>query len=493
MKLAAGGAEETIDIPHRKADELFELLETLYVLYGWSAVDGVFERIQRSFIAAVGKILGIPPYELQAFEVLLPSDEPLYVPKDHVELAKKAVESLRRRADKRPWPRVMAGLGAVVPANGMFSSDAPQAETHADIAANPEVAARLFADVLVAVSAARAEVQHDVLDALMRTELETRRLITSMLTDSRAGVVREALRYFAFADEMSAGEILTHLHSLGVPADKTRKPGKSGLRASDPDALQAALRQLVPFVREIVKVKGAPRPGTAIRRMVEAEEARRRVTYAHELGRFAQDFPILSQIAPEDVEPASTASPSLLGDYLFPLLKQTYEANVGMRARVETFPILTRSEAVTGDRHPDRRLAQEVEKLGHDKTVWGFPKYVQRSLSRVAGPSDDFTRRAVSDTLAAIQSGNREVAMGIAQAAGEMLVMETTSHLIPRFLPALNVLLAAWHITVAVREHIKRTEEFFCALDPRDSLIEAAPSTVGLVFEVGMEAAFAFI
>jgi hypothetical protein len=54
-------------------------------------------------------------------------------------------------------------------------------------------------------------------------------------------------------------------------------------------------------------------------------------------------------------------------------------------------------------------------------------------------------------------------------------------------------MLAAWHITSAISEFGRRTEEFYCSLDPRDALIEAAPSTSGLVFEVATEAAFAVI
>jgi hypothetical protein len=494
MKLNPEGEELRIDIPHRAPDDLVDLLETLYVVHGWPAVDGLCERAQRSLIGAVSSILHVPDDELSALTMLAGRDRPLYVPPEHTDVVAEAIGGLIELAEKRPWPRVIAGLKAVFPTNGLFARKTAEAVTQPDIAANVEVAARLFADVVVALSQARARLRDDVVAALLRTELEARRLLKSTITDSRATICREAIRYFGLHGEESAGNVLNALHAIPVVSAGKSKP-QTGQTVRDPEGLQAAMRQLIPSAREVVRIQGAAPPGTppTPRRMTEAELARKRVTYGHELGRYAQEFPVLSQIAVEDIEDAAGAGPAVLGDYVFPLLRRAYAANRGMSRRFAKFPVILRLPEVRSDRHPERAAARVIADLGPEKTVWGFPKYVQRALGRTAGPSDDFSRRAVGDTLEALDVASGSVGEGLAQAAGEMFVLEMTSHFLPRFLPAFNVMLAAWHITSAISEFGKRTEEFYCSLDPRDALIEAAPSTSGLVFEVATEAAFAVI
>ncbi len=490
LKLYPGGEEIRIDIPHHDPEDMIDLLETLYVVYGWSAVDGVLERVQRSLVAAVANLLRIPDDELHALAMLVDTDRPLYVPPDHVDLVARAIAGLLEHAKTKSWPGVMAGLKAVVPVNGLFDKSTPHAETQPDVAENPEVATRLFADAVIAMSKARQQLKEDVLAALVRTEREAHRLISSMLTDARATICRETIRYFGFKDDASVAAALTALHQR--PAASDGKP-KVDRAIAAPEGLQTAQRQLIPFAREVLRIKGAAQPGITVRRMVEVELARKRVAYAHELGRHAQEFPVLCQIPVEDIEAAAGAGPALLGGYVFPPLRRAYAANQGIAARVRKFPTVARQEEIRADRHPEKAMAHEIVAIGATETVWGYPKYIERALSRVAGPADDFTRKAVGDTLAALDIASRSIEEGLEQAAGEMLALELTSHLVPRFLPALNVMLAAWHVTVAIQEFRKRHDEFYCSLDPRDALIEAAPSTSGLVFEIATEAAFAFI
>jgi hypothetical protein len=492
LRLGSGREETRIEVPHRDPDDLAELLETLYVVSGWPAVDGVVERVQRSLIAAVADILGIPDDELRALHMLVDADRPLYVPPDHVHLVAHAIDGLLERAKTRPWPRVVAGLKAVVPVNGLFDKSTPHAEMQPDVAANPEIAARLLADAVAAIGKAREQLKEDVLAALVRTEREAHRLISSMLTDAHATICRETIRYFAFKDDGSVAGALTALKEHAVATDGKPKADRA---VTEPQGLQATLRQLTPSANEVVKLENTSRQGITVRRMVEAELERKRVTYGHELGRHAQEYPVLSQIAVKDVEAAAGAGPALLGGYVFPPLRTAYAANRDMGARVREFPTVARRARVRADRHPERAMAREIVAIGAAETVWGYPKYLERALSRVAGPADDFTRKAVGDTLAALDvaAGSAAVAEGLEQAAGEMLTMMLASQLVPRFLPALNVMLAAWHVTVAVQEFGKRHDEFYCSLDPRDALIEAAPSTSGLVFEIATEAVFAFI
>lgn len=493
IKLDSDSAEMQIDVPHRDPEEMTDLLETLYVVDGWAAVDDVVERVQRSLVAAVTKILKVPDDELLALATLVESDRPLYVPPHHVDLVGIAIGALLEIAYKKPWPGVISGLKAVVPVNGLFSKDTPHAETQADIAADPEAAARLFADAVVALSKARVEIKEYVLTALFRTEREAQRLVLSTLTDARASICRETIRYFAFTGEESAAGALRSLHSPAVTS-KTKSRPQSEHTVTQPGALQQALKQLAPFARDALRIQEhEDKGGPTTRRMVEGALNQKRAILAREVGRHAQEFPVLSQIDVEDIEPASAAGPAVLGGIVFEPLKRAYEANTAMRARAKNFQPLATSTAARAQRHPEQAIARAIADIGKSETAWGYPKYIERAVSRVAGSGDDFTRKAVDDTLNALGLTTSEVATGMSQAAAEATVLGLSAHFVPRFVPTLNVAIAAWHIAVAVQKFEKQSEEFYCSLDPRDALIEAVPSTTGLIFDIATEAAFAFI
>ena len=462
------------------------------MLFGWAAVDGLVERAQRSLVAPVCAILGVPQSELEALEQLISSDRPLYVSQDDADLSARAIGALLERAREKPWPTVMFGLRALIPVNGLFTRQAPRADTQPDIAGDPELAARLFAEVVMAVNGARSRLTARVLAALKQFESETHRLIASVLHDARAVICRETLRYFALSDESSVDTALKLLHELPTKTDGSPKGPTP--KVTHADELQAALRMLVPYAEQVLTLEAqlwgtTPTP----RRMVETELDHKRMTYAHELGRHAQDFPVLSQIAAEDITPASAAGPVSLGGYVFAVLRRAYQANLSMATRVESFVTVSALADVRADRHPQQAAVREIRRVGTSKTVWGYRKYLERALTRTAGSADDFTRRAVEDVTAGLDVGEGSVTADLAQAAGEIVALELTSRLVPRFVPALNVLLAAWHMSVAAQKFRAERDEFYCSLDPRDALIEAAPSVRGLVLEIAAEAAFVFI
>src|SRR5262245_48469612 len=60
MRLGTDNRPLKVDLPHRNPDDLLDLLETLYVLYGWDPVDDLIEMVSRSLVTTVSTILGLP-------------------------------------------------------------------------------------------------------------------------------------------------------------------------------------------------------------------------------------------------------------------------------------------------------------------------------------------------------------------------------------------------------------------------------------------------
>jgi hypothetical protein len=483
VRFAPDADEIRLDLPHRDPNDLYELVKTLYVLHGWNGVDLFYERVQYSLVASVVEILRLPRGEAQAITALVPSSRPLYIPPDHVDLSASAIGALVALAEAaRTWPGVIAGLKAVVPVNDLFARSRPAAHTEPWAAARPEVAAYVFADALVALQTARRELAARVTHVLRQTEREATRLIRTTLTDSRAAIFRETIGYFGFSDDTTVAESLSKEANRWTVTDE---------KSERPKALQAALAQLVPFADEVKRfaaLMGGP-PSTM--RFVDSYLRPARAVFAREVGRRAQGFPVLSQIAVKDVKPASTANRRDLGDIVFPLLKRAYQANRSMRSRAATFGGV--ANGLSSARRPEEALADAVRRLGEGKSAWSFPKYVERAAARVGATGGDVARKTLADVTAALGARPGKAAEMMAQAAGEMLALGATARFVPKFVPVLNVVVAAWHVSSAVEEFKDRHDEFYCALDPRDALIEAAPSATGLAFQVGTEAVFAFI
>ncbi|MCA9333793.1 hypothetical protein KC963_01985 [Candidatus Saccharibacteria bacterium] len=491
IKFSPDGSDVRIDLPHKEPEAMYELLETLYLLHGWKGVDAVYERVQRSLIAAVVNVLRLPIDELNAITLLIPSSEPLYIPPDHIDLLAQAIANLIVLAKTRRWPGVIAGLKAVTPVNGLFSSDTPYACTQTEAAADPEVAARLYADVLVSLQLARRQIVARVMKALQRAEVEAQRLIMETLTDTRGTIIRETLRYFDFKGKDGALAALSSLKSFAVAVkDNSREANQSDL-GQQPKALQTVLKQITPFAREVLKLRKLRKGGPSTVRFIDSELGPKLATFAREIGRHAQEFPILSQIKVEDVEKASNAGHHRLGEILFPILRRAYTANRSMRARINRFDNIV--ESISSARLPEQALMVSVGALKNRNSAWSYPKYVERAISRIVGMGDDITRKALNDVYVELQTQSGSVAKEMAQAAGEMMVLGATSRFAARFVPVLNVSLSAWHISTAIQEFKDQHDEFYCSLDPRDALVQAAPSAAGLAVDIASEAAFAFI
>jgi hypothetical protein len=496
VNVRLSSAEEPIrlDLPHTEPDEMYELLETLYLLGGWPAVDSVYEQVQRSLVRAVVDVLGLPRDELNAITSLVNPTGPLYIPPNHVELAAQAVGALIAVAEQRTWPGVIAGLKAVVPVNGLFAPASPHAETSPPVAANAEVAARFFAEVLRALHAPRAAIVKRIIDVLTRAERETSRLILMTLTDSHAEILREGARYFAFKKDSieQALRLLTH---YPVATKGGSAQAKDSALAEEPEALQKAVKTLVPLARDVLKLERAKKSplGRAPPSTVKAIDPilqRKRAVFAHELGRQAQQFPVLSQLKVEMIERTAGAGGDLLGTILFGILKHAHTANDSMRARAEGFASAV--NVLGHARHPEKEVAAAARDLGKGRSIWSYPKYVERAAERVTN-GDELGRKALDDAITAVAAGSGEMAKQLAQGAGEMIVLHAASKFTARLVPVMNVALAAWHISTAVQDFKGEDAEFYCALDPRDALIEAAPSFASLAADVVTEAAFAII
>jgi hypothetical protein len=271
--------------------------------------------------------------------------------------------------------------------------------------------------------------------------------------------------------------------------------------ADEPAALQQALRDLQPAARLVVKLeKQAHERGRAAAYAEESHTepppdekklASARAGFARELGRRAEAFSVLTQFAADDVLQAASAGDIRFSELVFPLLHRAHVANVAMRERVVAFVGIAATSAV--ETHPERALAEAVATAGQKESVWGFWKYVERANARIIGGGDDLTLRAVEEASKALGRGlaDAEALSALAQAAGEMLVIGAAEFTVTKLVPVLNVAAAVWHISTAVTEFGKRREEFYCTLDPRDALVEVAPSALDLAFDIATEAVFA--
>jgi hypothetical protein len=489
VKLPPDNQDFRVDLPHKEPEELYELVETLYLLYGWRTVDEVCERVERALVASVVEILQLPNDELNAIAHLAFSSGLAYIPPDHLDLSAKAIGALIVVAQTRKWPGVIAGLRALVPLNDLFSSRSPRAQTQAIASSNPEVSARLYADVLVALEKARRQVAARVMSVLRRTEREAMRMFWGTINDSRAEVCRETIRYFTLQKESVAAALST-LESMRVTTDEKGVHGEKCPAAKQPRGLQEALKKLKPFAAEVLRIDRLSRGVPSTEKFVEAALQRARSAFAREVGRHAQEFPVLSQFAEDRVRPAAEGGPDRLGEIVFPLLARAYTANRKMQSRAKHFKSAVGSLA--DSRHPEKDLAAAVKRLGKDATIWGYLKYVRRAMARAAA-LDEIAQKTVKDALTELESQTGDVAKELAQAAGELMIMGGASRFATKFVPVLNVALAAWHISTAVTDFADRHDEFYCALDPRDALIEAAPSAAGLALNIASEAAFAFV
>jgi hypothetical protein len=479
-----------VDIPWREPDDLYELLETLYVLRAWKGVDAIVGSVERSLVAEVFRLHPLPGLPRAAPVPAVRASMAIHylaVPTD----ADFAIAAATAAVDATDHtPRVAAALRQIRQTMDVFSQDLPRARIRGAEHIDPRSAARLFADVLLALVDARADLAARVRGALRRVELETGRLISTMLTDARAEIVRETGRYFTLTGtgiEAALDRLLDRpVATLGQAASGAEKP-----LAKDPEDLRKALRELVPFAWVVVKFDRSARGTATTAKMVEAALASARAILAKEVGRRGQAFPVLAHIDPKGILEAAESDSKRLGRVVFPVLARALKANKAMRGRASRF--VGMAQVAPAAPYPELALAKVVLGEGLETSSWGYRKYVEKAAGRVVGATDQVARRAVQEVNAALGVTDAKAVGALAQAAGEMLALGGAAHFASKLVPVVNIATAAWHITVAVEVYQDRHDEFYCTLDPRDALVDVAPSAAGLVLDIATEAAFAFI
>ena len=478
-----------VDLPWKNPDDLYELIETIYILYGWRGVEGVSAAVERSLVAHAMALFPLP-----GLERALPPASARRSAAIHYEAVptnpRLAVAGLVEAFESsRRTPRVVSALRQVRPGHDLFSQDLPRAHVKGAAGLDAQLAVRVLADALLAVLAARADLTARVRAALARVERETMRLMSAMLTDARAEIVREAGRYFTLTGQESIEAALGLLTSKQTTASgETASHGRIPV-GRNPKALQSALHELVPFAQAVLSLEDTPKPGTTVAKMVEDELTRARAALAREIGRRSQVFPVLGQIQAAQVRKAAHAGAEGLGSVLWPILARAHKANQAMRRRTSGF--VGMAKVAPAEPFPELALAKVVLDAGLDRSAWGFRKYVEKATERMAGSADQVARRAVQEVNTALGFTDGKAAQALAKAAGEMLALGAATHFAKKLVPVVNVATAAWHISAAIEDYQARHDEFYCALDSRDALVEAAPSAAGLAFDIATEAAFA--
>jgi hypothetical protein len=247
---------------------------------------------------------------------------------------------------------------------------------------------------------------------------------------------------------------------------------------------------LEPFANVVRKFEDTPEQGTTVTALVRAARARARKVLAREIGRRADAFPVLSRFDADAIVEGASGNASVLGGVVFPPLRTCYLANVEMRARASQFVGV--ADVTSSDPRPERALADKVAgAAGH--SVWAYWVYVERAAERVVSRDDHVGRHTVDEVAMFLRHSEAATVTAIAQGMGETLVLGAADLAWKKMVPVVNVATAAWHIATAVTEFTERSDEFNCTLDPRDALVDAAPSVGGLALDIAVEAVFAVL
>jgi hypothetical protein len=338
----------------------------------------------------------------------------------------------------------------------------------------------------------------------VRTGLEAKRQVIEILDDNKTIIIRETLRFFDFKQKGGAEAALSS--PLSTYPIKTYE-NKSSV-TEQPLALLDTLKQIVPFAKEVLdlekqikeqsgkEAKGLTGKGFYGSNFVKDEQIQsnlvlKRAALSQEIGSHIHNFPILSQIEVDEISTASEAGAEKLGNIVFSTLKRAYSANKKMRSKANKFKDVGENMSIA--RLPEKALTDFIHGIGHGKTVWSYPKFVERAISRVVGFGDDVALKALNNISVVVNQSSGSVAKEVAQGAGEMMVTEAASRFSTKFVPVVNIVLSVWHISILVQEFKDQHDEFYCSLDPRDTLVEAAPSVAGLVANIAFEASFVFI
>ncbi len=506
-------APTRLDLPYDDAAALHELLETLFVLDGWASVDQVVQGADRALAWTL-----LAMYPIGPLASALPGSRSAGVhyspaPADPLAAARALVAAV---AKGWPMPAVLQAATLIQNTPKLFDQDLPRVVIDLPgIAPELPWVARAQANIVLALTQARRQLADRVRRAAWRVEREATRQLRTSLTDAYASLVRETRRYFPVQLDGAAALLASPVDFRSMRVTAASAAGPEVLDEA-PAALQRALKELKPLASRVVLLEGTSEGTPTPAAMVRAARARSRAVLAREVGRRADAFPVLPRLTPEQICQGADASAAVLGEVVLPVLRRCYTSNRKMQSRAAGF--IGVADVYSTDPRPERALADKVAGAGTGHSVWDFPKYVQRGTERVASARDVFTRRVVemvdaqlatsdAPAVAALtQAGAETAAVGAAQALasttmdramqramGQALVLGLAERAAVSLLPVINIATATWHIATAISDFGKQKDEFYCTLDPRDALIEAAPSFNGLILDIATEAVFALI
>jgi hypothetical protein len=488
LRFTPQGTITRLDLPYADPAALYELLETLYVVEGWQSVDVVVEGAQRALAWTLLRLYPVVP--LGPVRGGIPGVHYLPTPADPLAAARTLVAAV---AKGWPMPVVLAAATLMQSTPQLFSQDLPQVRIAGPgIESDPLWLARAQANVVVALADARQRLETRVIRTLWRVEREAMRQLTATLTDARVAIVRETYRYFSLQQDAGAEALLASNVTARPTRTATPSAGARGPLDAEPAALKSALTELEPFAKRVRELEATPQPGTAVKAVVEQAIAQARIVLAREVGRRAQAFPVLGRLDAKKIGTGAAGNADELGAVVFAALKQCFLSNVKIRSRVAT-EFVGVADVDTLDPRPERALAEKVVGAGAGRSVWSLWKYVERATERIAGLDDHFTHRVLDEVAALLRQSDVPTVSAVGQAMGEVLVLGAAELAVSKLVPVLNVATATWHIATAIREFGERSDEFYCTLDPRDALVEAAPSFKGLALDIASEAFFAVL
>lgn len=476
---------QPFELPRDDPLAMYQVLEAFYLLGGWPAVDELFSAVFLSLVRA----LDATAHRLEVVDDFWRSE---FAKRSgsasiHGPLVGYILEPSVSEPLFKSWPGGRAVWGKAMPIAGIFTGNADLIAPPSPTGRNPQIAARVFVDAFVAFDRARTQLIGRVIGVLRRIEREAIRQLRGALRDSRATIVRETLHYFKL-DRVSVAGALRADGYLSFA--RVRQDDGSYALAPGPRALRQALRELLPAAKvvRVAQKDSSPSAGSDARALMSRVSRQALAQFQLELARRTVQSPVLSQFNALNVVEMVAVSDEALARVVHGILKRSWLANAAL-SEGKALEELARD--LGGERPPQETLARRHGDKDAPMSVWHRTKYIERGAAAVIGEADDFAQRVFQDARAALKLADGAGTAAMGQAAGEMLVLGATEHFLPRLVPLMNVAAAAWHIY----EDVSRFEEdhngFYCALDPRDSLVPAPPSASGLALEIAQEAAFA--
>ena len=321
---------------------------------------------------------------------------------------------------------------------------------------DPKFGAQLFAMILEGTWLARAKLESQIQEALVRVEEDAKRLLLTTLSDCEGQIYRETIRYFGLHDNDAARAALTALNSLPVDAKNKgasaidMRPLQSLPVPDNVDDLRVALDALVPYAQTYLDARArfdllghiASAPlSRKLPRVLDVssavatsktELAARETSLACEVGRLGQRFPILFRIPADAIQEASVAAPDSLGGLLFRILKPCFLANQAIQRTAKDWG----SDVLSPGAEPELRLAEQLRGGRHSDCIWHHKKYIDRAIQRIGSGS---SLETVAAQRVQRQLGQVDLLKIAETSALPVLVMETAATMDRRRSPCTKI------------------------------------------------------